>query len=416
MVEARGFLNFVSAAIISYSPFIYDPGFPVQQVASAAESLAKHSWEFGTTSQALLELYDPLLSVFGPTPFPVQASSTDQVKALAYAASKITFGQNENVLADGAGAVGDPASLGVSAIMLGKTIPKFGWAADSTIKYLLHSAPRYSNGAISQRVSTPELWADFMYMAPPFIAFYAADKNNETLLYESVKQCGYYREVLQSNTTQPYNGAWRHIIGPNHQDYGHWSTGNGWAAAGMLRVLATVMKAPVAQNASWKEGAIYNLTTWITEIIDGAIGSSMAAGLLRNYFDDMDPKAHGFGEVSGSSLLASVVYRMAILRPDVWKESYVSWAEGIRRVLGGKDAYGNPHVTADGIVTPAVNPMNWLDPLPGRSPEAEAFVLIMYSAWRDCKMEGSCPVQGNVSRRREVSKRRLHENLKSRHR
>jgi hypothetical protein len=61
-------------------------------------------------------------------------------------------------LADGAGAVGDPASLGVSAVMLGKTLPSFGKAADATVDYLLYSAPRYYNGAISQRVSSPELW------------------------------------------------------------------------------------------------------------------------------------------------------------------------------------------------------------------------------------------------------------------
>jgi rhamnogalacturonyl hydrolase YesR len=234
--------------------------------------------------------------------------------------------------------------------------------------------------------------ADFMYMVPPFLAFYAADQSNETLLLESVHQCGYYREVLQSNTTASYKGAWEHIIGPDSQDLGIWSTGNAWAAGGMTRVLATVMRAPVAQNASWTEGAISNLTTWIKEIVDGAMGSSLDAGLLRNYFDDMDPAAHGFGEISGSSMLAAVVYRMAALRPDVWNDSYISWADGIRKVLGGNDAAGNPHVTADGIVTPAVNPLAWLDTTPHTtgSPEGQAFVTLMYAAWRDCVLVGSC--------------------------
>ena len=37
-----------------------------------------------------------------------------------------------------------------------------------------------------------------------------------------------YRHVLQP----PSGGAWMHIIGPQNQDTGLWSTGNGWAAAG----------------------------------------------------------------------------------------------------------------------------------------------------------------------------------------
>lgn len=246
-----------------------------------------------------------------------------------------------------------------------------------------------------------------MYMAPPFLAFYAADKNNETLLHESVKQCGYYRQVLQSNTTQPYKGTWEHIIGPNLKDLGIWSTGNAWAAGGMTRVLATIMKAPVAQSASWTESAISDLTTWIMEIIDGAMASSMDGGLLRNYYDDPDPTAHGFGEISGSSLLAAVVYRMAALRPDVCTSKYISWADGIRNVLGRNDANGNPHVTPDGIATPAVNPMDWLDttPLTTGSPEGQVFVVLMYSAWRDCVLVGMCTAQDGVLPREALKRR-----------
>ena len=81
-----------------------------------------------------------------------------------------------------------------------------------------------------------------MYMAPPFLAYYAADTDNEDLLREVVRQCGLYREVLQLNTGSSYDGLWRHIIGPEAQDTGLWSTGNAWAAAGMARVLATVVQ------------------------------------------------------------------------------------------------------------------------------------------------------------------------------
>jgi hypothetical protein len=159
MVKASGYvLNLLSGTLLSHYPFVFDPGFAIEKVTQLAESLPSHSWEFGAAAQAILELNDPLLSVFGPKPFPVQVRKQEEVKALAYAASKINIGRGVNALVDGDGAVGDPASLSVSAVMLGKTNQTFAWAANSTVDFLLNSAPRYYNGAISQRVSAPELW------------------------------------------------------------------------------------------------------------------------------------------------------------------------------------------------------------------------------------------------------------------
>jgi len=159
MVETRILvLTLLSGTLLSRHPITYDPGFAIEKVASLAQSLPSHSWEYGAAAEALLELHDPLLSVFGPNPFPVQASVKDKVTSLAYAASKITFGEGGDSLAKGGGAVADPASLGVSAVMLGKTIPSYAKAADATVDYLLNSAPRYYNGAISHRAPSAELW------------------------------------------------------------------------------------------------------------------------------------------------------------------------------------------------------------------------------------------------------------------
>lgn len=255
--------------------------------------------------------------------------------------------------------------------------------------------------------------ADFMYMAPPFLAYYAADKGDDAMLHDSVKQCGYYREVLQAKTPKTCKGAWHHIIGPESQDLGLWSTGNAWAAAGMTRVLATVIKAPTAQYSNWRQEAIDSLTTWIKEILDGAMSAPMDGGLLRNYLDNMDSSRHGFGEISGSSLLAAVAYRMAVLRPQVFGERYIEWAEGIRLVLGGRDKNGNPHVTSTGVVTPAVNPLWWLDPKPltTGSPEGQSFVVLMYAAWRDCVLAGTCRWKGGLQKKRSLHRANGHRHL-----
>ena len=141
-----------------HDPFPYDPGFNITKVAEIAESLPSHSWEFGTASEALLEIYNPEISVFGHSPFPVLTLLPENVRSLAYTASKIVIGTGPNSLVDGGGAVGDPASLGVSAYLLGKTNQTYLAAAASQLDYVVHGAPCFWNGAISHRVSVTELW------------------------------------------------------------------------------------------------------------------------------------------------------------------------------------------------------------------------------------------------------------------
>ena len=235
--------------------------------------------------------------------------------------------------------------------------------------------------------------ADFVYMAPPFLAFYGAATNNASVLQEAVRQCGLYRDVLMVNGTDTeYVGLWHHIVGPQSTDGGLWSTGNGWAAAGMTRVLGTVLKAPHGLFAHGygmrREEAVRDLGAWIKEILDGAMWTSTDGGLLRNYLNDpTNSDGHGFGEVSGTALLASVAYRVAVLLPKVFGRVYVDWAESVRRVIGD-----GGHVTGNGTVVPTVNPLGWGDtkPYTAGSPEGQCFVVLMYAAWRDCVYAGVC--------------------------
>ncbi|KAJ8095568.1 hypothetical protein PM082_023098 [Marasmius tenuissimus] len=390
-IDAISILDIIVGTVTS--PFPFQSDFDIAKVADLAESIPSHSWEYGAAAQALLELYDPYLSVFSPSPFPVPTREPQSVRALSYATEKIIVGERADGLSPGDGSVGDPASLGVSAIMLGKTDAKYAEAAKGQMDYILHEAPRFWNGAISHRADVSELWADFMYMVPPFMSYYAVDTNDTTLLQDSVKLCSDYRQVLKANLTDtPHDGVWVHIVGPQSPDDGLWASGNGWAAGGMARVLATVMKAPSHLTQGWADEAITDLTTWIKEIIDGARGAPMDNGLLRNYLDNTWNDGHGFGEISGSAMLASVVYRMAILQPEVFGEEYISWADGIRKAISGNDHNGDPRVTLTGVVRPAVNPLGWFDtnPFETGSPEGQAFVVLMYAGWRDCVRAGKC--------------------------
>jgi hypothetical protein len=148
-----------------------DPGYDVSSAAQVMVNLAGQSWEWGTTAEALLELYDPELSVFGSDPFPggTVPSPAAGTFALEYAQSYIDIDGQVLVAQDSA--VGDPASLGVSAILIGQSNSAYLDAANRQADYILNDAPRWSNGAISQRPDVAELWADNMAMSFPFCEY-----------------------------------------------------------------------------------------------------------------------------------------------------------------------------------------------------------------------------------------------------
>ena len=114
---------------------------------------AAASWELGTASEALLELDNTDLSVFGHHAF---ISASAETEALAYAKPHIAL-SSDLLIAD-ATSNSDPASLGVAAIMLGKTISAYSTAAVNQLNTLLYHTPKASNGAISHRSQSIELW------------------------------------------------------------------------------------------------------------------------------------------------------------------------------------------------------------------------------------------------------------------
>ena len=285
------------------------------------------------------------------------------------------------MLMEDAFSVADPASLGVQAVMIGQHWPGWMQAADRQAKYLLDTAPRYENGAISHRVEVAEVWADGISMFPPFLAFYGMATKNLTVVRESVRQIELYRDVLR-RVNGKGEGLWRHSVGPSDMaDPGAWSTSNGWAAYGMMRVRATVAGWEKSRIAMGKE--IEALDSYVLEILEAAIRiDDDESGMLRNYLASSTWK----GEGAGTTLLTAAAYRMVMLmEPSPRRRQLLQWADRKRRIVAA-------HVNHDGIILPIVNPYghNQELPLEGGSPEAEAFLLLMGAAWRDCVCAGVC--------------------------
>ena len=177
--------------------------------------------------------------------------------------------------------------LGVAVLLRNWTLtsyeaPRYGVAAEEQLKYLLKVAPRAPNGAISQRESQVQLWSDYVYMAPPFIAYYGAlscGHEGKSLLQTAYEQVKLYREVLFDRDV----GLWRHIALGEGTDHTHWGTGNGWAAAGALRVLATIQGSSMAESMKWQQK---DLACWVRETLDGVwkfqVCGVVIFGLLPN--------------------------------------------------------------------------------------------------------------------------------------
>ena len=148
----------VTLSLANLAPYTYSPSFNISSVFNATRNLPSHSWEYGTFAEALLEMFNPEVSVFGDSPFPVPTLNRSNVRALAYLAPVVKFGSSYSALDSADEAVGDPASMGVGAVLLGKTDPAFAKAANQTVEGLLKDAPRFWNGAISHRPGQAELW------------------------------------------------------------------------------------------------------------------------------------------------------------------------------------------------------------------------------------------------------------------
>lgn len=92
-----------------------------------------------------------------------------------------------------------------------------------------------------------------------------------------------------------------------------------------------------------------------------------------------------FGEVSGTTLLAAVAYRLHVIDSNMFGTTYRDWADAGRTAIAGC-------VDANGILGPAINPLWWGDrtPVYTGSPEGQSFAVILAAAYRDCVQAGKC--------------------------
>ncbi|KAI5480613.1 Glycosyl hydrolase, family 88 [Pseudohyphozyma bogoriensis] len=350
------------------------PPVTLAQVRRNLALTASDTWVSGTQIQALLELDYPHLSVFNKSAFPPSFAAgvptgTNSIIDSWYA--KRPAGAVQMAVVSG-GAAGDPASLGVGWVLASlsessaTTKAAYATVVKQEVGYLLGLPRASTGGAISQRpASEPvQLWADYVYMVPPFLAYQGVVSGNTSLISEAYNQCLSYRAKLYNSNY----GLWEHVVLGSWQDIGIWGTGNAWAAAGMARVLATIQHSSYASQFTLQQA---NLVSWINEILTNAFSHASSDNLLPNYYEIATSGT--FYDSSSSALLAATALRMQILGHGV--------AANTAKALLIRNAV-NAKVSSTGWLQNVVDPLSWTVQT-NQSPEGEAFVLLLQAAYTD---------------------------------
>ncbi|VDC00100.1 unnamed protein product [Peniophora sp. CBMAI 1063] len=239
-------------------------------------------WELGVIAEAQLEVQTPSLTAWAKGSIPVPVSPEIPVEVYEIT-KKVVDAKPANLtelILDGG--AGDPASLALVDLLFNSRLDNEMWAttADQEIEYLYNEVPQTEDGGISHRHEQ----ADFVYTAPPFIAYYGAVSgvsDAADYLRNAPPQCAVYREVL----------------------YDADGTGNGWAALGMVRTLTTIQ---ASENADELKSGQQDLIDWVDEILIGGWVWQKANGTLYSTIGGDD-----FADTSGTAAIAAAMYRLA---------------------------------------------------------------------------------------------------------
>jgi unsaturated rhamnogalacturonyl hydrolase len=308
----------------------------IEKVKMAMLAMQREAWEQGVAAQALLEL-----------------GETDLVVLMAKGAVLRQFEDGRlGQVSDNHG-VTDPAANGEAVLHAARVLndPALKAAADRMLDYLIKKAPRTKDGVLHHIDHKPQVWVDSMYMGPPFLA--VAGRPDE-----AVKQVEGFHRILWNREKKLYSAIWDDGLGKfDRQDC--WGVGNGWAAAGMTRVV----QALPASMAADRE----RLIGYVREVIDGCLAHQRKDGLFHNVVDD--PRS--FVETNLAQMLAYSIYRGT--KAGWLPASYRAQAGRMRSAAEGKvdargyvqDVCGSPTFQAPGVAT-----------------EGQAFFLLMHAAAR----------------------------------
>lgn len=194
---------------------------------------------------------------------------------------------------------------------------------------------------------------------PPALACAGLLWNDQSLLDAAVAQIRGYRAALWNTRDRLFSHIWdedKHCF----ERKAYWGVGNGWALAGMTRVLFLL---PDSMEAEREE-----LLAWIKEGLDGVLAHQRPDHLFHDVLDDPE----SFVETNIGQQVAYTIFRLVEHR--LLDLDYLKRGEEIRSAAHAKvDRYGlvrgvcgSPDFVRSGTAT-----------------EGQAFFILMETAHRD---------------------------------
>lgn len=304
-----------------------------ERVKRALLAMQRHDWEQGVTAQAFLE-----------------AGDSDIAIALAVEGVNRQNADGRCCHIAGSPGVTDPCAVGEALVFAVEQTgdPALAAARDRLLHWALHDAPRNSAGVVYHFLHGQPIWVDTMYMLPPFLARVGAYD-------EAIRQLDGYWDILYT----PENGLLAHQWSDAENRFTRrdaWAVGNGWAMAGMSRVIALLPESHPGRA---------RLIARVRQLIAAALPYQMEDGTFHDVLDD--PAT--FREVNFAQMLAYTIYRGV---KGGWLDaSLLPHAEKARQAaLAEVDAYG--------VVRNVCGAPNF-DRL-GVAPEGQAFHILMEAA------------------------------------
>ena len=303
------------------------------RATAAAMSLQRRDWEQGILAQAMLRV-----------------GEREKVILLTKAAivQRTPDGRLGVVIS---GSPTDPAMGGEAYAAAAR------WSGDARIQdavnglleWIRLKAPRSNGGILYHVFDGPEMWSDGFNCAPPFLAAMG-------YLDEALVQIEGYRRRLWN----PDKKLLAHIWDDGKQkfkDPNFWGGGNGWAAAGLTRVIHMLP----ADRRKDRE----MLADFGRQIIDGCLTHQRTDGLFHNVVDQPET----FVETNLAQMLAFAIYEGV---QDGWlPPNYRAHADRMRLAARKKM---DDHGYVQGVCgAPDFD-------RPGNSTEGQSFCILMEAA------------------------------------
>jgi unsaturated rhamnogalacturonyl hydrolase len=274
----------------------------LDKVKKAMLAMQRYSWEQGVAGQALWESGDRDMAV------------------LLAKASLINTTEDGRLAAIGGGAT-DP---GMAGEMVWRAAQLTGdrqlqEAADNLLEYLLKRAPRADDGTLYHIFGSPEIWSDSFYAAPPYLAVRGR-------FDEAIKQIDAFRKRLWDPQKKLLSHMWDEGKRKfKRKDF--WGVGNGWAAAGITRVIQALLP----ERGEDKK----RLVAYLKDLLDGCLAFQRTDGLFHDIIDN--PKS--YVETNLGQMLAYSIYTGVAAG---WLSAdYIAPADRMRQAAHKKvDQYG----------------------------------------------------------------------------